>query len=201
MDGWRVILFDALDGGSGNARRLAEELRRNPGRLLGDGLTSVAACPAVALDRAVASALGGDHTPDLLSLLAAEDRFPAEWLPPDAETAGRARGHLRRLLDSPELAAFNTYAFGELSGLRERLGGEPPAPYLVDHVHCTPALDPRAEALRLRFLADDTGVSALPARLRQLTPLCPAGCPECVGSDDPDAAGDRPLLERLLRPA
>jgi hypothetical protein len=104
-------------------------------------------------------------------------------------------------LDSPELAAFNSYAFGELIRLRERLGGEPPAPYLIDHIHRTPALDPRAEALRLRFLAEDTGVSALPARLRQLTPLCPAGCPECVGSDDPEAAGDRPLLERLLRPA
>src|SRR5206468_3641000 len=141
-------------------------------------------------DQAIATALGSGLAPDLLAVLATAGPLPPEWLPADAGRAGRARAQLRRLLETPALAAFSQHAFGVLLDLRRRLGGEPPAPLLLDAVEASPALDPRAEELRLRFLRREGGVSALPARLRQLTPLCPASCPECVGADDPAADGD-----------
>jgi hypothetical protein len=124
--------------------------------------------------------------------------LPSEWLSGDAEVAARTRGHLRRLFETPALAAFYQHAFALTQQLRQRLGSEPPAPLLHDEVARSPALDPRAEELRRRFLESESGVSSMPARLRQAAPLCPAGCPECVGGDDPHEAGDRLLLARLL---
>jgi hypothetical protein len=192
-----VYLFDDLEGGSGNSRRLEHELRRWPD--LVPQLGRELACPVAAADTAVARILAQPAGATTLALLAAADDWPAGWLPADA--GPRARPRLRRLLDTPELAAFNLYAFAEYRGLEARYGGPPPLLRLLDHVRRSPAPDLHAEHLRLRFLEGDAeGASELASRLRAVLPLCVAACPACLDLErfDRQPSVDRPYLQNAL---
>ncbi|MCL4206660.1 MAG: DEAD/DEAH box helicase [Pirellulaceae bacterium] len=192
-----IYLFDDLEGGSGNSRRLSQELPRWA-ELLTDVVRELD-CPVAAADAAVARVLGLPTSPTTLALLAAEEEWPADWLPPDS--GPRLRPRLRRLLDTPELAAFNLYAFGEYRDLESKYGGPPTLLRLLDHVRRTPALDLRAEHLRLRFLeGDDEEASELASRLRASIPLCESSCPVCLALDrfDRQPSIDRPYLLAAL---
>jgi hypothetical protein len=192
-----IYLFDDLEGGSGNSKRLSQELRRWPS-LFAD-VSRELDCPVATADAAVARVLGMPVSPATLSLLAAEDDWPADWLPIDS--GPRVRPRLRRLLDTPEIAAFNLFAHGEFRRLEVNHGGPPTLLKMLDHIRRTPALDQRAEHLRLRFLeGDDEGVSQLASRLRALAPLCESSCPVCLALDrfDRQPSIDRPYLRIAL---
>jgi hypothetical protein len=135
--------------------------------------------------------LSGGHRADTLALLRSEGRL-GELLstPPDGMTPRR----LERLFEDPEVAAFNLH----ISAVNERtnaaFGGIAPLPRVLRAVNQSPALDPRAEALRQQFRQGPA--AELPSRLRAVRPLCVSGCPYCVGLEDSGYI-DRRLLEGL----
>lgn len=194
-----VTLYDDIDGGSGNARRIAEEFSRWSPERLWQSVGRALECPAAGMDAAVAAALSSRLSPDVLSVMAHRDQLPEEWtarLPSPA----RARHRLRRLLETPALAAFYLYAHEEWRLLQEQLAAPPPHLSFVERIHATPALDPRAEALRQQFLQRQDGLAELPARLQEIEPLCTAGCPECLSGNffEEERFIDRTFLQKLL---
>ncbi|RKG75857.1 DEAD/DEAH box helicase [Corallococcus exercitus] len=194
-----VTLYDDIDGGSGNARRIAEEFSRWSPEFLWQGMERALDCPAAGMDAAVAAALSSRLSPDVLSMMARRDQFPEEWTARLASPA-RARHRLRRLLETPALAAFYLYAHEEWRLLQEQLSAPPPHLCFVERIHGTPALDPRAEALRQQFLRRQDGLAELPARLQEIEPLCTAGCPECLNEAlfEDERFIDRTFLQKLL---
>lgn len=193
-----MYLFDDLEGGSGNSRRLAELLPRWTD--LWARLSRELTCPSASADEAVRRVFHSGRSADTLSLLAAGEDWPADWLPAETD-APRVRLRLRRLLQSPELAAFNLYAIEQTRRFADRFGSPPSHLQLVDHVRRTPALDPRAEELRLLFLqGEQEGASELGSRLRAVAPLCEGVCPACLDADRFDRRRfiDREYLASVL---
>jgi hypothetical protein len=189
-----VVLYDDLDGGSGNARRLSELIKSGGLAPLEAALRNAVNCPARDIDVAISTALSSGKSPDLLFLLAADEQIPAEWVAHCKDPA-KLRLRLRRLFESPEIAAFNSYANAELVALSQRLLTVPPHLFFVSHVEKTPAFDERAEVLRLRFRRVHDGIREIGPRLREVQPLCIAGCPECL---DDERFGERPYVDRTL---
>jgi hypothetical protein len=190
-DGWRILIYDDNEGGSGNCRRLWETMKGWPD--LYARLTATIRCPVAKADEAIAKLLTIHRSADALALLRAEGQLSTllGWTP-DAAT----RLRLERMFDGPEISAFQLYAFGEWSELIQQLGGPPPLAKFVRHVHDTFALDPRAESLRHRFIEYRVGgVSELPSRLRAVMPLCESGCAYCIGSREDGDFSDRTLLQ------
>ncbi|WP_044185098.1 DEAD/DEAH box helicase [Hyalangium minutum] len=194
-----VMLYDDIDGGSGNARRIAEEFSRWSPERLWQGVERALDCPAAGMDAAVATALSSRLSPDILSTMAHRNQLPEEWTAHLASPA-RARHRLRHLLETPALAAFYLYAHEEWRLLQEQLSAPPPHCAFVERIHCAPALDPRAEALRQQFLRRQDGLAELPARLQEMEPLCVAGCPECLTGAlfEEERFIDRTFLQKLL---
>ena len=188
-DDWRILIYDNNEGGGGNARRLFESIDRWPD--LTDRLAQCSACSIASGDRAIATALSGAHSADGLATIHSQQRA-SELITGGADPATLRR--LERLIDGPEIAAFNLYAFDLVQRSREKFGGTPPLRRLLREAGQTPALDPRAEALRRIFRRGDT--PELGPRLRAVLPLCEAGCPYCIGHTE-DGYADRTLLEEL----
>jgi len=189
-----LFLYDDFEGGGGNARRLAEELESWEGTLMSD-LSEALSCPAAIGDEHISEVFLSDYTTDALVILSRSGALPFEWanLPVGARSVSR----LERLLESPEIAAFYRYAYRTRRHVRSNLGGEPPPLHLLTRIYERPALDPRAEALRLRFSEGST--PELPARLAEVAPLCLAGCPECLHADRFDPAFiDRPFVQHVV---
>ena len=192
-DGWRILLFDDNEGGSGNCRRLWDVMR---------GWVDIAAklqlamnCPVAKADAAIAEVLGSGHSPESLSLLKNDGKL-AEFVHFDGDAASRLR--LNRTLENADIAAFNLYAFSELSELRHHYGGVPPLRRFMRQVANTFALDPRAEALRRHFTETHAGgISELPSRLRAVMPLCEGACAYCLGNLNDEDYSDRRLLATL----
>jgi len=186
QDGWRILIYDDNEGGSGNSRRLWETL-------IGWSdvraqIAAVGECPIAAGDRATERLLDAGFSADALALLRSGGRLE-EVLVEAPEPALMLR--LERLFDDVDIAAFNLYAYGEFKRLREQYGGVPPLARFELQVRRTLALDPRAELLRRRFIDRVGRLSELPSRLRGVMPLCEAGCTYCVGDED---YADRRLL-------
>ena len=198
--GSRVILFDDYEGGSGNARRLSEVWRDHSD--LGESIARELSCPASEVDSAIALAFAGEFSVETLGMFAVNNSWPSNWvLPADGDVRTRALERLRGLLQSPELAAFNLFAYGEWLRLVDGLGAEPTHLRFYQQVRRTQALDTRAEHLRLRFTQnEEEGVTELSARVRELMPLCSGACPECLASDRYDRRHyvDRNVLRAYL---
>jgi len=201
-DGARIMLMDDIEGGSGNARRLADEVGQWP-----DLPARVAAeldCPVARVDELVAEVLArGPAVADTLAAEAAADAWPAALIARAGDEAARLRQRLRRLLESPPIAAFHLYADSERRRLTAEFGGAPTALQLAARLRAAPAFDSRAEELRRRFLRadpDDGDVAELNSRARAVLPLCPAGCPSCVESERFDRRHyvDRDYLARAV---
>jgi hypothetical protein len=188
-DGWRILIYDDNEGGSGNSRRLWETLTGWSD--VRSRIAAVGNCPIAAADNVTAQLLGSGHSADALAILRTAGRL-GEVLADTPEPALMLR--LERLLDDADIAAFNLYGFGEFTRLQEQYGGLPPLTRFEQHVRRTLALDPRAELLRRRFMERHGRLSDLPSRLRGVMPLCEAACSYCVGDED---YADRRLLGAL----
>jgi hypothetical protein len=188
-DDWRILIYDDNEGGGGNARRLYRTIDR--WQDLTSRLAQCSDCPIASGDRNIAAALSGTRSADGLATMCNQERT-SELIGGGADPTTLRR--LERLIGAPEIAAFNLYAFDLARRSREQFGGIPPLRRLVREVRQTPALDPRAEALRRIFRAGDT--PELGPRLRAILPLCEAGCPYCIGHTE-EGYADRTLLEVL----
>jgi hypothetical protein len=192
-DGWKIFLFDDNEGGSGNCKRLWE--------LMGEWsdfaqtLRAAAHCLIEDADMAVARALASGRSPESLSVLRNEGRL-AEVVRFDGDAASLLR--LDRTFENAEIAAFNLYAFAELSELQRQYGGTPPLRRFVQQIVNTFALDPKAEFLRRQFIDSKIGgISELPSRLRAVMPFCEGSCPYCLGEIGDEDYSDRRLVESL----
>lgn len=188
-DGWRILVYDDNEGGSGNARRLYQAI--DAWSDLASRLVDRAACPIAAGDRAIAAIFAAGRSADSLANISNENRT-IELFDRSPEPATLRR--LERLIETPEIAAFNIYAYELSQQVAGDFGGTPPLRRLIRAARRTPALDPRAETLRRSFRAGDS--SEIGPRLRAVLPLCESGCPYCIGHTNTNYA-DRTLLQSL----
>jgi hypothetical protein len=188
-DGWRILIYDNNEGGSGNARRLYEAMETWSD--LTSSLIHRADCPIAAGDRAIAAIFATGRSADSLANITNENRTIELFnSPPEPATLRR----LERLIETPEIAAFNIYAYEVFQQIADDFGGTPPLRRIIHVARRTPALDPRAEALRRSFQAGDS--AEIGPRLRAILPLCESGCPYCIGHTDTNYA-DRTLLQNF----
>lgn len=214
----RVFLYDDYEGGGGQSRRMADAFRNWGGSDLLRHLNHALECPAARSDEVLEQIMRSQQSPEVLAALAQANRLdelvckPRNGSGPNSDLAtsgstgedldvSRSLRRASRLVESPDLAAFYLYAHRERLSLSERIGGAPPHSVFVDHVFRTPALDPRAEELRLQFL-EVTSPGAVPelgARLLEIESLCASGCPECLDINAFERGFiDRKYLSRIV---
>jgi hypothetical protein len=197
-DGAHLFLMDSHDGGSGSTRRISEEWQKLGVQEIERQLVNEHRCAAATVDETIRRALTSRIRPEALAAMQQSDSLPGDWFNSlEPHEWGRAKRRLARLIETPALTAFNIYVMEQRQLLERSLGAPPPESWLLGHVRNSPALDVRAESLRQSFLQEDGGLSELPSRLLDVAPLCEAGCPECIGSDQWRDAGyaDRLLLQ------
>jgi hypothetical protein len=183
ISGPKIVLFDDVEGGSGNTRRLRDAW---------DGKTDLAAdlatqakCQASEVDRVVYHAFDSGISADSLFHMSEQGTLPDDFKKGvAADACTRACLRLRRLAQSPEIAAFNLFV--RAVALRTAGNRQRPTDYwrLYKSVFDTQAVDVRAEALKQDFLDQDIGSpNELRARVQEMMPLCEGACPECLLGD------------------
>lgn len=192
-DGWRALVFDDNEGGSGNARRL-RELLKDWSDVRAE-LAALTRCPVAEADAAIEDVLSSEYSADSLALLRAEGKL-RDILPTTPEPTAMTLRRLERLFEDANLAAFNLHAARVATQVNRTFGALAPTPRATRALRRAPALDPRAEELRRAFRKG--GASELPSRLRAVRPLCVSGCPYCIGLNEISFA-DRTLLSGLHR--
>ncbi|XZE56045.1 hypothetical protein SH139x_002100 [Planctomycetaceae bacterium SH139] len=144
--GPKVVLFDEVEGGSGNTRRLSDVW---DGKLdLVAELRMQAKCQASEVDRVVFRAFDSGVSAESLFQLCEQGTFPDDFFEGVSEDSiARARLRLRRLAQSPEIAAFNLFI--RSVSQRESKSLRRPVDYwrLYKRVFDMQAIDVRAEAL------------------------------------------------------
>jgi hypothetical protein len=190
-NGWRVLVFDDNEGGSGNARRVRQGLD-NWAELQADML-QLMNCPVASGDVAVRDVLSSGQSADTLALLRAQGRL-TDLLGGTVEQTTLRR--LERLFEDCDIASFNLHAGAVSARSDNEFGALAPLPRVLRTLAHAPALDPRAEALRLLFKQGPA--AELPSRLRAVRPLCVSGCPYCIGLGD-TGYSDRTLLAGLVQ--
>ena len=194
---FKVVLYDNIEGGSGNIRSL-QQIWHNRVKWLSSLAQREAICPASVTDAVIEKALSWQWSPEMLSQFAQSSTWPADMeMPTDAYQRQRAIQRLRPLVLTPEIAAFNRFARKIWNELTHAFGSEPNHLRFLEKIRRSPAFDPRAEILRKRFIDNNE----LEPRIRGVQPLCTDACPECLVQDRFHTFGvglNRNLLHLLI---
>ena len=180
--GPRLILFDNVEGGSGNARRLRDVWTNVD---LKDSVAKQVNCEAAEVDSIVFGALDSGLSPESLSQITFADSLPNEWTNGKSnQSKVRAKLRLQRLVQSPEIAAFNSFIRQQWHTLVKDMNRTPSWIRLYSNIFNANPLDIRAANLKRDFLNTDLGSpNELKARVQELMPLCEGACPECLLGD------------------
>ena len=179
-DGPRVILFDDVEGGSGNTRRL-RDVWQGKSDLEEDVLQQVN-CPASEVDSVVFAAFDSGLSPEALTQIALTGNLPEPWISGKREhSVTRAKLRLQKMAQDSNIAAFNSVVRQHWCALGDELGRSPTWLRLFRRVLNSPSLDIRAENLKQNFLDKELGSpNELKARVQEMMPLCESACPECL---------------------
>ncbi|WP_142860639.1 hypothetical protein [Salinigranum halophilum] len=209
-----VGVYDSIQGGSGIADEIHERLLETPDIDLDTAIERQGECHTAVTDRIVIELLGDADSQFLFEEFwehrqRFEDRLDqvissAIGAEVDAYNESDLLLHvgnrIRTLLETRELARFNTYVAGEYEGVAETIDRTPRAVDLVLHLDQHYFRDPRIRSTYEQFTdaSSRRDLSELAERVGELTMQCVTACPDCLEVDTPTCIHGMKYQSQLL---
>lgn len=194
----RISIYDAIEGGAGIAKEVAELFDTDESLGIDGGLAAQGQCHSATADRAAIRLLA-DHPDGSLYDIQRTNREHFDELVDETldqqisdtdafskdDLRSLVTARVRRLFETRELARFYSYLAARLEELATELGRTPRTADLALFLDRHVFEDPSIQATYERF-ASETGrkdIAELEERLEELTVGCLTACPDCLQTE------------------